>query len=838
MADADSLDISFSLDGHAQQATIGKRDTALPLLREGFGCTTLKAGCSPQGVCGSCAAIVGGKPRLTCTLPAKALDGKDVLTQASLGEEGQIIARAFAAEGLAQDGYAVPGMLIAFKALHDRLDGAPMDEAAAIKALQLHVCRSVGYDTVVRAFLRADAALRGVDPVPAGAVPHDLVAAALGTRPAVDDLRRPGMLHGAVVFAPHARCRVDGLDLDAARAVDGVVDILTADDLPAARAHGVCLSDWPVLVGVGETTRGCADLVAVVAAETRAAARAAAALVTVQAERLDPDTSVNHAAGHADRIIHRVEVHKGDARAALDGAAHVVKVHVETAGSDPCFVEPEAALAVPLEGGRLRVYGAGQDLFRDLEQLASVTGLDPDLCEVVHLPAGGSGGARLDMGVGPHAALLALRTDRPVKIALEMAEATRMHAGRHPTWSSVKLACNDEGHLVALHATVLLDTGGHTGAGPLVADTIARHASLAYDIEHVDLDVLCVRSDNPAAGASPGLGVPEYAFAVETALDRLAEDAGFDAFDLRAVNLIDAGQQTAAGLAVPEGWDPDLVLDAMEGEGGRLIDAGLTVGAALGVHVSALPSDVALAELEVVSAGHVRVHTGFSELSQGFHARVAATAAAATALPLDIFEVVTSTAADVPCGPTLSERDRRLGLAAVAEAAAELSAALADAGGQLEALVGERYLAESSAGPAMALCGQLAGLDDKGALAELVVVSDVGPDALDAHDRGLLTGAVQQAVEVAVMAEREVDADAMPETRWTKLGVLKARFAPKITLHPVHGPVRGAVLDAAAVPTAAALASALFAASGQWQDRLPMKATTVAKAMGVRPPRK
>ncbi|RME25651.1 MAG: hypothetical protein D6798_08465 [Deltaproteobacteria bacterium] len=596
-----------------------------------------------------------------------------------------------------------------------------------------------------------------------------------------------------------------------------------------------------MLVGPGETTGGCGDLVAVVAAETRAAARDAATRVGVQAERLEPELDLRHAADRSDRLVHRVEVRKGDVGAGLDAAAHVVRLQVGTAGVDPCFVEPEAALAVPLEGGRLRVYTAGQDLFRDLEQLASVTGLDPDLCEVVHLPAGGSGGgARLDMTVALHAAVLALRTGRPVKLALEMAESSRIHAGRHPTETHVELGCNEDGHLVALRATVLLDTGGHTGAGPLVADTIARHASLAYDIEHVHVDVRCVRTDNPASGASPGLGVPEYAFAVETALDRLAEEAGFDAFDLRAVNLVDAGQRTADGLVVPDGWDPDPVLDAMQGEADRLLDAGLTVGAALGVHISALPSDVAVAEVEVVSGGggHVRIHTGFSELSQGFHPLAATTAATVTGLPVDVFEVVSATDADVPCGPTLAERDRRLGLAAVREAAAELAAALSSAGGRLEALVGRRFLAEAEAGPAMALCGQVVGLDGDGALAELVVVSDVGPRPLDAHERGLLSGAVQQAVEAAVMAEREVDADGMPETRWTKLGVMKARFAPKITLRPVPGAVRGAVFEAAATPTAAALASALFAATGQWQERLPMKATPVARAMGVRPPRK
>ncbi len=837
MADTDRLDIEFTLDGVVQHAQVHKKDNALPLLRDQLGCTTLKAGCSPQGVCGSCAAIVGGKPRLTCTLPAKAMNGKDILTQAGLGDRADVIARAFAAEGLAQDGYAVPGMLMACAALVDSLDGAPMDADAVAKALQLHACRSVGYDVVTRAFLRADEALRGVgDPLPP--VPSTLVRAALGQRPSVDDLARPRMLHAAVVFAPHARCTIQAVDTDAAAAMDGVVDVLTAADLPASRTHGICISDWPVLVGVGETTRGCADLVAVVAAHTREQARAAAAAVVVQADALDPETSVNLAAGEPDRIVHRVQVEQGDTRAALDSAAHTTRAHVETRGSDPCFVEPEAALAVPLEDGRIRVYGAGLDLFRDLEQLASITGMDPDQLEVVHLPAGGGGGgARLDMGIGPHATLLAMRTGRPVKLALEMAEGTRMHAGRHPTWTNIKLGCDAQGKLTALHATIILDTGGHTGAGPLVADTIARHATLAYQVEHVDLDVLCVRSDNPAAGASPGLGVPEYTFAVETALDRLAAEAGLDPLELRRKNLLQPGADTAGGVVVPDSWAPAAVLDRLQAEGERMVDAGLTVGAALGVHIAGLPEDVALAELEVVSDGHVRVHSGFSEVGQGFDTRATALAAATTGLDAELFEYVCSTRFDLPCGPTLSARDRRIGLPAVAQAAAQLRAALDDAGGDLAALVGQRFLAEASVGPVMTLCGQAVGLDDKGAIAQVAVVADTGSDALDPHLRGLVSGAVEHAVEVAVMAEREVDDAAMPETRWTKLGVLKARFAPSITVVEVPGAAAGPLEDAVAAPTAAAIASALHAAGNDWETVLPMKATPVAKAMGVRPPR-
>ena len=838
MADGDTLEIRFTLDGEEKTATIGKKDVALPLLRDHFGCDTLKAGCSPQGVCGSCAAMVGGKPRLTCTLPAKAMNDKDVVTQAGLpADEARAIGEAFAASGLAQEGYTVPGLVIAFLAARNAAKGEPLTAEGAQKAVGLHVTRTVGWQSVIDAFLLADAVLRGeadaADAAAGGWIPQHLVQAALGRRPSIDDLTRPVMLHGAVVFAPHARCTIGSVDTAAAEAAEGVVAVLTAADLPGAPTHGSAVADWPVLVAEGQTTRGCADLVAVVAARTRAQARAAAALVAIEAEALEPDTDVNHAAGHAERIVHRVERTHGDPRGALDASTHQARAQVETAGSDPTFVEPEAALAVPLEGGGFRVHAAGHDLFRDLEQLAAVAGIGVDKLELVHLPAGGSGGSRVDLGITPHALLLAQATDRPVKLALEMSEGSRLHAGRHPTWSTVQLGCDDDGRFTALRARVILDTGGHTGGGPLVAETIARHLTLAYDIDAVELDVLCVRSDNPPSGASTSLGVSEYAFAVETVIDRLAADVGLDPVELRRRNLLKPGAETAAGWTVPRSFAPQAVIDALSAERTRLEEAGHQVGVAFGVHALGLPEDLAAAELEVVSAGHVRIHVGFSELGQGFDTQAIRAAAAVTGLAPEVFEVVSSTARNVASGPTLSGRDRRLGIPAVEAAAKALAK-----GGDLADLVGQSFAGEASMGPALGFTAQACAIDEGGLLAELVVAVDAGPHGDDPHTLAWIAGHGELGLEWAVTAERAVDDDAMPETRWTKLGVLKARHCPTVTVVPVAGPEVVPLEDTIVSATAAAVANALAKVHKEHPVVVPMQQGPHAKKMGIRPKRR
>ena len=835
--DADTIELSFTLNGAPVAVTVPAKGTALPVLRDQLGCATVKAGCSPQGVCGSCAAIVGGKERLTCTLPAKALAGKEVLTQQGLpAVQAELVARAFSAAGLAQAGYEVPGMVMAFFALRGEAQGQPLDAEAVRKGLQLHVCRTLGYEAVVAAFLLADRVLSGQADLPA--VPAHLVAAALGRRPSLDDLHRPGMLHAALVMAPQARCRIDAIDVAAALALPGVQLVLTAADLPAALTLGCCIADSPVLVGPGQSTTGCADAVAIVLADSAPAARQAAEAVAVASTAEPAQLDLNHAAGQTDRVLYRVRVHRGDAPAALAAAAHQARIHTETRGADPLFVEPEAALAVPLSGGRFRVYSAGQDLFRDLEQLCALTGLDPDQIEVEHLPAGGAFGARLDLLVAGHALLAAQRTGRPVKLALTMEEGSRMHAGRHPTWVQVKLGCDADGRLVALHGTVLLDTGGHTGAGPVVVDAIARNAALSYDIEHLDLDILLVRTDNPPAGASPGLGVPEYNFAVEGALDQLAAAAGLDPVALRTRNLLRPGQVTAAGWTVPDSWNPGPVWEALGPEVERLRAAGQHVGVAFGAFQAGVPGDMATAEAVVVGPGHVILYSGMSEAGQGFDTRAILAAAHATGLPMDVFELRTSTARDVPGGPTLAGRDLRLGLPAVREAAHSLRQALDQAGGDLSALVGRSFAGEASADPVVGFTAQAAAIGPDGGLSEVVLAVATGDLDEGAHSVGLLAGAVELGLEAAITAEREVDAAGMPETRWTKLGLLKARHVPPLTLHALRGGPALPVLDTVAVATPAAVAAALLVATGQRPTVLPAKDNGVARKMGVRPPKK
>jgi CO/xanthine dehydrogenase Mo-binding subunit len=185
-------------------------------------------------------------------------------------------------------------------------------------------------------------------------------------------------------------------------------------------------------------------VLAAVAAETRHAAREAAALVEVEYEVLDPVTTPFE---YGARELSRSVVELGDVDAALAGAAHVVSERFRTQFIEHAFLEPEAALVVPEADGGVHVYSQGQGIWDDRRQLASLLALEEDAVHVTHVPTGGGFGAKEDLGVQGHAAVLALAAERPVSLRISRAESLRYHAKRHAMWLDYTAGCDEEGRL-------------------------------------------------------------------------------------------------------------------------------------------------------------------------------------------------------------------------------------------------------------------------------------------------------------------------------------------------------------------------------------------------------
>ncbi len=280
--------VAFVLNGTAISVEPRPDESLLETLRERCGIRSLKDGCAPQGQCGCCLALIDGHAKVTCAMPAQSAAGREVLTLEGLSEaDRDLFSRAFVAAAGVQCGFCTPG--IALRAKH-LLDHQPHPTRAEIaRAIDVHLCRCTGYRKIIDAIELMARARRGEavpEPLDDGGVGarlsrYDAVRAALGERPFVDDLVRPGLLHGAVVLSPHARARVHRIDTSRAKAHPGVMAVVTAADVPGERWYGLIEHDWPGFVAEGEETRCVGDVLAAVAAVDRHTARQAASLVEV-----------------------------------------------------------------------------------------------------------------------------------------------------------------------------------------------------------------------------------------------------------------------------------------------------------------------------------------------------------------------------------------------------------------------------------------------------------------------------------------------------------------------------------------------------------------------------
>ena len=851
-------ELSFELDGRTVHTQAEPGASALDLLRDSLGVTCAKRACG-QGTCGACTAIIDGKARPTCTMPAARLAGRKVMTTRGIApQERELYALAFAQTGGLQCGFCTPGLVMRTKALLDR-EPAP-DRPAILKALGPHVCRCTGWHGVIRAVQQAAALRRGepgssnTELVELGSSPPKWQARelALGERPFIADLTVPDMLHGALVFVPHPRCRLVAVNPSAALALPGVHAVVTAADVPGEPWQGLLRKDQAPLLPVGAESACVGDPVAAVAAETRALARHAASLVRIEVERLEPVLDLDQAAQDPSMVLGSSTIRRGDTQAALDASALVVRETFHTQRVDHAFLEPEAALASPTAAGGLHLYSCSQGVFDDRRQLANFLAMDPDEIEVELGGAGGAFGGREDLSVQPHAALLALKAQRPVRVELSMDESLRMHPKRHPLRLHYTMGFDAKGLITALVADILGDTGGHASVGEKVLERAAGHSGGPYHIPCARVTATTVRTHNPTCGAMRGFGANQAAFALEGCIERAAHQLGIDPLEIRLRNAAREGSSLVTGQRV--GADAGIVatLEAIKPHYDRAVAEGRAVGLACGLKNVGLGNgypEQGKALIEVTSAQQLVIHTGFTEMGQG-HATVLIQAAAElTGLPPHIFTVATTTARDVDVGMTTSSRATFLGGWGIKLAATALSEALGRVDGRLEALVGQRFagtwdapethppdagLAEPVIHWAYAWATQLAIMDDQGRLDTVVAAHDVGRALNPMACRGQIEGGVHMGAGYALTEELTVT-DGWPDTVYRHLGVLPAKDTPTVEVILVevpaeHGPwgAKG-IGEVCLVPTAPAIAHAVHAHDGSWPTRLPMRRGTQAR---------
>jgi selenium-dependent xanthine dehydrogenase len=856
--------VEFTLNGRHVSVSYEEGAHLLELLRESFGIHTVKDGCSPEGYCGCCTVLLDGNPVPACSKKPDQIAGREVVTLDGIPEaERRTLAEAFVREGAVQCGFCTPGIMV--RAVSLIRSGRAGKKAAVETALTPHLCRCTGYKRIVRAIQSAARAGDGTattatkagdsgSGVGTSAEHYQGLDLALGTKPFMADLSVPGMLHAAVLLSKHARGRVVAIDPAAALAAPGVVRVVTAADVPGERFVGLIVRDWPVFVAVGETTRCVGDVLALVVADTQAHARKAAELVAVKYEVLAPVTDPFEALSPDAPAIHPrgnlLEVcafSRGDVDAALAASAHVERQTFRTQRIEHAFLEPEACLAVP-RGDGLKVYSQGQGVHDDQLQIAAVLGVQREAVEVELVSTGGAFGGKEDLSIQAQTALAAYLLGVPVRTVLTRAQSILLHPKRHPLTLDYAVGCDAEGRLTAVRARIVGDTGAYASVGMKVLERAAGHSCGPYRVPNVDVEAKTVYTNNPPSGAMRGFGANQAAFAIEGMLDRLAAKVGLDGYDIRERNVLASGDRFATGQRMNESCGVRATLEAARAayKGARF------AGIACGIKNTGIGNgmqDIGRVKLLVLPGGKLEIRTGYTEMGQGLFTILRQVVHSEAGVAPEVMTVRTTSDLSVLCGMTTASRATALGSTAAQFAARKLAAAMN--GGGLAALEGREFggeficdfttkPGENTDDPVTHMtfgyATQVVILDDAGKLKKVVAAHDVGRAMNPSHCAGQIEGAVHMGLGYALSEDLPVKDGVPVSTRLRDLGILRASEVPEIEVILVEVPDRvgayGAkgVGEIGLVPTAGAVAGALFAFDGKRRHTLPMSDAPAAAA--------
>ncbi len=405
---------------------------------------------------------------------------------------------------------------------------------------------------------------------------HDAFDKATGAARYPGDIALDGALYAKVVFSDQPHARMLSMDVSGALAVDGVVDVVTAADIPM-NEYGLTMFDQPVLVGVDGTGRSNvpsdvsrweADQIAVVIAENESAALAGAKAIRVEWEQLPlaPDIV---AADAGDVLIHpengldtntyySFKIRKGDVAAAWREADVVVEGTYHLPHQEHAYLQPEAAVSYIDDEGRVTVQIAGQWAHEDQEQIAHALDIPSERVRVVYPAIGGAFGGREDMTLQIVMAAAALKLqargiDRPVRTVWNREESIVGHHKRHRATITARWGATSDGRVVAVEADAILDAGAYNYTTNKVLANL--HLSLAgpYDIPNARIDSRAVYTTSVPGGAFRGFGSPQGSFVAEMQMNKLAEALDMDPVAIRLVNVLRDGDDYITQRQMPDG---------------------------------------------------------------------------------------------------------------------------------------------------------------------------------------------------------------------------------------------------------------------------------------------
>jgi CO/xanthine dehydrogenase Mo-binding subunit len=416
----------------------------------------------------------------------------------------------------------------------------------------------------------------------------DALGKAVGATMYAGDYTMPNQLHAKVLRSPHPSARIVRIDPSGAKALPGVVCVLTGRDLPDAKLatdmpgqtgrKQRAGSDAPVLAT--EVVRFQGEPIALVAAETLEIAEAALSRIEVEYEPLpgvfDPAEALKAGAPKVygdDNIVARWKIRKGDLDAGMAQADVVVENTFRMPFVEHAYLEPEAGIAWVDAQGVINIR-VGTQVVEHFRSVARALGVPQNRIRVRGAMVGGGFGSKEDVTIEIFLALLARETNRPVRLAYTREESFLVTAKRHPFAITHRTGVKRDGRITAAKIEMIADSGAYPYLSPYVLLYATGMASGPYQIDNLQVDSVAVATNQPFTSAFRGFGGPQAALGYEQQMDEIAKTLSLDPLEVRRINYMKTGNTTGTGQKIRSAaWLEETVTRAIAGLGGRTPDS-------------------------------------------------------------------------------------------------------------------------------------------------------------------------------------------------------------------------------------------------------------------------
>jgi CO/xanthine dehydrogenase Mo-binding subunit len=681
-----------------------------------------------------------------------------------------------------------------------------------------------------------------------------------------DDLVIPGAWYGRTVRATVPRGRIRSIAL--APAFDWArVVVVTADDIPGDNVVNLIRDDQPVLARLGGEIRHREEPILLLAASDRATLEEAVKHVRIEYETAEPVFEIEK----ATEVFSTVEISKGKVVEAMKDAEVVIERTFRVGLQEQLYIEPQGAIAFPYRETRngtretgVTVVGSLQCPYYVHRALKRALKLTDEQAVVIQAETGGGFGGKEEYPsiVAIHAALLARKAGRPVRLIYDRHEDLAATTKRHPGVITHRTAVKRDGTLLSQDIEIVLDGGGYCTLTPVVLSRAAIHAAGAYSCPNVRIRARAVATNTPPNGAFRGFGAPQSLFAAELMVEHVAERLGVSSVDLRRKWMLRLGNTTATGQKLTESVGSELVLDAAlkaappvrpsarpsvrRGRGLSLVfhGSGFT-----GSGEKKLSGTVAL---EALADGTFRVLTASTEIGQGTKTIFSQLAAEALGVGMDKVLFAPQDTSMVPdSGPTVASRTAMIVGRLVQDAAIEIKARLERENAPLR--VQKSYIQPDSlhwdeatyrgdAYPIYAWACTIADVDvdmttGEVRVTDLTTAVDCGKALHPVMAEGQIEGGSLQAVGWATIEEIKMKNGAYQNDRLATYLIPTSLDAPRIRTILVENPYSGGPFGAKGIGElpmdgpAPAVIAAIHDATGVWLDEVPATPEKVLAAI-------